>query len=376
MERRLTLDADAGEEVFMSISTVALAARTILALGASLVVTTTYGEDLPQAGSYAQTSMARGFERSALPLLRRSAAQSAELVGRELVEKVCPTPCEGLTRSSAGISTQMATGRWSLMLSEDGTAARFENLEVSQKSHSMARSYQQAASVPELIEAGRRVISSELASVIALGSDEEIVPLRTDRRVEGGLNVATGTTDRSVVANRVVFGRTIRGVPVVGGGSTVVMTFANDGALESFRYDWPRYETTEVRSVVSIEDVLGRLLKIISLRRGVPSNSYARPSQGQGAAGTISLGNNATLQKLECGYYDPGVVARSPGTVVQPGCVYHVVATSEDGTRAAFAGAVPGAMQIELDGSWTEATMLRGPQPGAPALAPPSAHYP
>jgi hypothetical protein len=36
----------------------------------------------------------------------------------------------------------------------------------------------------------------------------------------------------SVAANRVVFGRTLNGVLVVGNGSTVVVTFANDGSME------------------------------------------------------------------------------------------------------------------------------------------------
>jgi len=32
-----------------------------------------------------------------------------------------------------------------------------------------------------------------------------------------------------VVANRIVVGRNIHGVPVVGNGSTVILTFSNDG---------------------------------------------------------------------------------------------------------------------------------------------------
>jgi hypothetical protein len=167
-----------------------------------------------------------------------------------------------------------------------------------------------------------------------------------------------------------VFGGTIRGVPVVGGGGRVVFTFANDGALESFQYDWPQYQIDNPRTVVAIADILDRVQAVIGDRMGVPTSPTTRVPKGEGRTYAVELMPNTVLQKLECGYYDPGVLAREAAAVVQPGCVYHVVHQSDDGRRAGFAGAVPAAAQIEPDPGWREAVFLRGPSPSQPPLLP------
>ena len=57
--------------------------------------------------------------------------------------------------------------------------------------------------------------------MIVLGPDEELVPVRTDYRIEVGQDLTTGEVLESVVANRIVFGRTLEGVPVFDGGNYV-----------------------------------------------------------------------------------------------------------------------------------------------------------
>jgi hypothetical protein len=327
-------------------------------------------QDLPQTSEAALYSITRGFRQTSLPLLQRLGTREPDAVSAALVEKLCPAPCANLNRRAAGTKLEVASGDWSVQVIGDGTAARYENIEVGKRLHSTGRDPSQKTSSEALERAGRAYIEANLASVITLGLDEQIVPTRIDYRFEAGLDLGTQQTTRAVVANRIVFGRTIRGVPVVGGGARVVLTFANDGALESFQYDWPQYQVGSPRSVVAHADILDRVQAVIGDRMGVPTSPTTRVSKSQGPTYTVELMQNTVLQNLECGYYDPGVLSREATAPVQPGCVYHVVHQSDNGKRAGFAGAVPAAAQIEPDPGWREAIFLRGPGPSQQPLVP------
>jgi hypothetical protein len=331
------------------------------------------GQDFPQTSAAAESAIAHGFKRSSLPLLQRSASGDPTAVSRALIEKLCPAPCPPPTVRAPGNMLQVTTNYWSLQIIGDGTSARFQDLEVGKRAHSLAKTHRDRTAATALEQAGRKFIASKLASVIVLGPEEELVPVRTDYRIEGGYNVKTRESIRSVVANRIVFGRAVGGVPIVGGGSTVVLTFANDGSLESFQYDWPKYEAATGRAVVSLEEILRRVQTVVGMRMGIPiANPSARAPKDEGPKYAIELTKNTVLRKLECGYYDPGFLARTPSAAVQPGCVYHAVSQAEDGTRSGFAGAVPGAAQIEPDAAWAEAGVLRGPSPNAEPIVPQS----
>ena len=340
------------------------------ALAAVTGAGTALAEDLPQTSEAALYSITRGFRQTSLPLLERLGAREPDSVSTALVEKLCPRPCANLTRRAARNMLEVASGDWSVQVFGDGTAARYQNLEVGKRMRPLGRDPSQKTLSEELVRAGRAYIDASLASVIILGLDEQLVPTRVDYRFEGGYDARTRETTRSVVANRVVFGRTVRGVPVVGGGARVVLTFANDGTLESFQYDWPRYQVGSPRSVVAIDDILDRVQAVVGDRMGVPTSSTTRVSKGAGPSYTVELMKNTVLQNLECGYYDPGVQSREPSAPIQPGCVYHVVHQADDGVRAGFAGAVPAATQIEPDPGWREAVLLRGPGPSQRPLVP------
>jgi hypothetical protein len=344
-----------------------------LGLGTALGAFAAYAQEFPQTSAAAQMSIARGFKQPSLPLLRRVGAGEPDTVSASLVEKLCPSPCSPPRTRNPGNMLQVTGSSWSLQILGDGTAARFQDLEVAKRAHSQAKDVSQKISAPALERAGRAFIAAKLASVIVLGPEEELVPVRVDYRVEGIQNVKTRDTTRSVVANRIVFGRTIRGVPIVGGGSTVVLTFANDDSLESFQYDWPKYQMANSRSVVNIEEIMQRMQRVIGFRMGVPTSTFlAKVPPGAVPTSGIEIARNTQLQSLECGYYDPGFSARDASASVQPGCVYHVVTKSEDGIRSAFSGAVPAAAQVEPDATWREVDTLRGASPGAKPIVPAS----
>ena len=274
---------------------------TLLITGALL-----HAEDFAAKAQLKQTSISKGFTQAMLPVLHRVANVRPQF-------KPC-TEC-------------------SLTVSSDATAAYFRDPSVEAKAHTLAKPVEQKMSMTSLEQAGRSFIAAHLADVITLGPGEQLVPLSTDYRIEGEQNLATNEIKRNVAANRVVFGRTINGVTVVGNGSMVVVTFANDGSVESFHYDWPKYEVDlgTPQSMAPASTLLTRVQEVV------------KP--------------DTKLQTLQCGYYDPG--ASSGYAQVQPGCLYHAVYTDSTGAREGYSGAVPGGLQFEADTKWPESRLLK-----------------
>src|SRR6185295_15544695 len=198
----------------MKMIQVLLGVGALSLFGTVLGDNTVHGQDFPQTSADAQFSITQGFEQSSLPLLHRMAAGDPDAVSAGLVEKLCPPPCPPPSRRNPGNIIQVTSNYWSLQVLGNGTAVRFQDLEVSKRAHSLAKEQSQKTSAAALERAGRAFIAAKLASMIVLGPEEELVPLRTDYRIEGGQNVKTRETIRAVVGNRIVFGRTIHGVPI------------------------------------------------------------------------------------------------------------------------------------------------------------------
>ena len=120
----------------------------------------------------------------------------------------------------------------------------------------------------EALEAsGRAFVERTLSRLIVLQQDERLVLAATSRRTEGGVAPGGERAYSAVVANRVVFSREIGGIPVVGAGSKVTVTFLNDGAVASFRYDWPMYtHTGRVQAMAAPIEVLHRLQRVSGVR--------------------------------------------------------------------------------------------------------------
>jgi hypothetical protein len=141
---------------------------------------------------------------------------------------------------------------------------------------------------------------------------------------------------------------------VVGDGSKVILTFANDGSLESFHYDWPTYQTAAAQDVVAADEVLSRVQRVVSVRRG----AAAPVARVAGSEYPVVLDPSTQLEALECGYYDPGSGRSSQP--IQPGCTYRAVSQDARGMRLGFAGAIPAAVAFDGDASWPETRILRG----------------
>jgi hypothetical protein len=108
----------------------------------------------------------------------------------------------------------------------------------------------------------------------------------------------------------------VHGIPVVGNGSKVILTFTNDGSLESFRYDWLTYRVVSSQSLVGAGEILSRVQKVVSTRAGVaaPVTGAVAPSSVT-APYPVELTPNTKLKALDCGYYDAGSCARQTQSV-------------------------------------------------------------
>jgi len=332
------------------------AVGAVLAASAMIAGSTARAENLPQTKAHQQFSATQGFSEHSLAVLRRAGAVDQNKVSSALIEKLRPASASQSTK--VGTKLRITGQQWSLEVAGDGAAAEYRDEAVEARAHSLGRQLSEKMSAAELEQKGRAFIASKLASQIVLGADEELVALRADYRTEGGQDIATGEISQAVVANRIVFGRTLNGVPVVGNGSKVILTFTNDGSLESFRYDWPKYQAGISQQIVDAGQILSRVQKVMGVRSGVsaPTSGVPVPSS-QAEAYPIELIPNTQLQALDCGYYDPGSTARQLQSV-QPGCTYLAVSQDRNGTRQGYAGAVPAGDRFDADAAWLEAGVL------------------
>lgn len=197
----------------------------------------------------------------------------------------------------------------------------------------------------ELEKLGRSFIEQELADVVEIDG-AELVALKSEYEAEDGGNEKE-TTKEQVVANTIIFGRTIGGAHVVGAGSKIAVEFANDATPVAVFVDWPRYE-----KVGKDQRVLG----IDALNERVSACGAAGLKDGQ-----------VQLDRFECGYVDLGARRRNRDerAIVQAGCFAHYSGKTQLGDAAtkgeltsAAVEAVPAAEQVEPDDGWPRAIAL------------------
>jgi len=333
------------------------ALSAVLAATTMIAGSTARAEELPQTKAHQQFSVTQGFRDSALPVLHRAGTVEQNKVGSTLIAKLGLGSAE---QSSKREDTLHLTGKqWSLDVTADGAGVDYRDAAVEARAHLLGKPVSEKMSAAEMEQKGRAFIAAKLASQIVLGADEQLVALRADYRTEGGQDLKTGEISHAVVANRIVFGRTLHGVPVVGNGSKVIVTFINDGSLESFHYDWPKYQAAASQNLVDAGEILSRVQKVIQVRDGVaaPASGVTVPSS-QSEAYPVELTPNTQLLALECGYYDAGSFAGHAAQSVQPGCTYRVISQDSNGMRAGYAGAVPAGRQFESDAAWLATQIL------------------
>jgi len=256
-------------------------------------------------------------------------------------------------------------GSWRMDVFGDGSGAEFLDTAASARAHGLGADPARLMSVATLESTGRAYVERSLSRLIVLPPNERLVLATTARRSEGGMAPDGSNAYSAVVANRAVFSREINGIPVTGAGSKVTVTFLNDGTVESFRYDWPKYTVSQrVQRMAPPAEIMRRLQRVVGLRTQRDlSQPVETPPSIASITQPIRLGSYVVLQDLKCGYYDPGFMNRDAAAPVQAGCYYHVVETRGEGefvTTAAYSGAVPAAIAPEPDARWPEACVILG----------------
>lgn len=238
------------------------------------------------------------------------------------------------TRTTVGDdNTMVQAPGWLLDVRGDGNWVRF-----------IADSYATNAGIPtvevdarmttaELEARARQFISTVLADQVVLGKGETLEVWRTSYELEltGSGDAAPGAVQKKVAANKIVFTRALGQVPLLGPGSKVSVTFANDGAVTGFQYDWSAIQNTGATKHSAVASVVNARLNAL----------------------LKSHGSHVGLTRLECGYYDTGAIDPSSLGKIEAGCVAESV-VKQSGTVAAFVDAVPASDVVDSDPAWPE----------------------
>lgn len=318
-------------------------------------------EEFARTKAHASQSLAAGTGSARLPVFRRVAG-SADAAASALVAGLCKADCAAVTRRDLGDKTRIRGTGWRLDVYGDGTMAEFTDEVASAKAQALAVAPERVMPLARLETIGRAYIADHLSSVIQLAPGESLVARTASFRTEGGVDRNGLRAPDRVTAQRIVFTREINGLPVTGPGSKVTITFLADASVESLRYDWSTYAPSgATQSMLGAKEILARVQRIAAHRVGgaLPS---AAPIVGTGRdVGRVDLGGDIQLERLECGYYDPGMATRGSSALLQPGCYYHALhhTGGSQPMTAGYAGAVPAAAQPARDDAWTEEVVLR-----------------
>lgn len=360
--------------------------RSIGLLGVASSVTfgvVARADQFPRSDANAAQSLKQGLSLSGVPVLKRVAGDPKAALAA-LLPFACAANCASAVHSPLKEGIRVSGGSYHLDVIGDGSVAEYSNDAARASAHGQPPTT--VAMSQAMLEAlGRAFIANNLSAVIVLGPGEALVPESVLARTEVGHSSNGPTETPRVTGNRIVFTRTINGVPVMGNGSKLAITFLNNGTVESFRYDWPTYTAAGSMTTSATADaLLTRVQHVLAARTGgaVSLQSIVVPA-GLTQPVPIVLDPNTTLERLECGYFDAGFGNRSVDAPVQSGCQYHAMHfMSADGVtaRAGYAGAIPAGTVPETDPSWPEAIILAGGtsssgSPGSAAATPgPNTH--
>ncbi|MCM3869403.1 MAG: hypothetical protein ND895_01730 [Pyrinomonadaceae bacterium] len=224
----------------------------------------------------------------------------------------------------------------SLKVSADGTKFHFRGNIDDPNELKRAGAAGRLIQKDELEKIGRRFIDNALKEFVRLGADESLVFLGSKYLREEALSADGKQRKDEVSANIAVFGREVRGVPVIGSGSKIAVWFANDRQPVGVDVDWATYKVTQTRQSVLSRDRLFERVRATTVPPG-------------GTAG-------ATVSRFECGYIDLGAPKRGAG--IQSGCAIHYTGRNEDGSSWARVEYVPAGQQVFADAKWPLARLI------------------
>ncbi|MET0343339.1 MAG: hypothetical protein ABW252_20180 [Polyangiales bacterium] len=278
-----------------------------------------------------RSALADGLGAERLHVLRRAAplgrARVAERLSARLAAVVAGSDRATRTEQSGRTVLRGALDAWLLVVHGDGGRASFVDNAAHRKARERGRSLGQRVATHVLEARAREIFAKQIAGAIHLKANERLVALSTKRLVEDVSDGSTLLSER-VVANRVLFGREIDGVPLIGNSSAVSVVLDNDGNMLEYEYDWPELEDA------------GSMESVVDFRCGVERLAALDESRARH--------EDAAVAHFECGYY-----ASEGAAELQPACAVVYRGTSEAG-QAAYEEIFPMTQTPRPVPSWKE----------------------
>ena len=321
--------------------------------------------DFPQRKASANRSAKEGLGRHKVSLLKRMRGPGHEALADRLVKQFANKKIAANTLGKAKKDIQknrttVMGDHWYLQAYGDGTSARYHNFKYIESNLDRGRPVSERMSERELERLGRKFIKENLSDYIQLGPNESLVPSFTEFQIASLSEAIEGApVQERVHANTVVFTRTVDNVDVLGPGSKVAVTFANDGNTVAFSFDWPEYDHTDKsQKVLPLSEIKKRGLNL----------------------STVNLDStDVQIKRFDCGYFDAGR-KHDPDAYIQSGCVYHTIehkiidhALYNMGRKSgrvmrAVVDVIPAGEQVAPDRNWSQVMKMHGqPEQRVPA---------
>ncbi len=295
-------------------------------------------------------SMQQGLNQSELPLLKVKPGPGATSVVQTLQSildgrygsrfQLATAQQRSL---KAGQVIRLEQGTTALTVYGDGSRFKFRG-DIDNPDYIRKNRSQNRLEAEELESRGRTVVSS-LGNLISMGSDEKLIFLGTRYLKNANIPVQAArqrTMTIEVVANIALFGREVKGVPVLGRGSLVAVWFDNSGDCIGLDVNWSPLEiTSQTQEVLSWSALKDRIAQL-----AVPLKSSARNQ----------------VKHVMCGYVDQG--AGRQGHYLQAGCALAYESLRRPGDapemefRSAFVELIPAAREVQDDPFWQHARHL------------------
>lgn len=222
---------------------------------------------------------------------------------------------------------------WLLDVRGDGDWVRYWNLDYAEGPQNRPVPVAQRPTLAALDRIARKFVLTELASVVPLRAGEGLEVWYTAHLVST-VETLGGEREQLVYASKVVYTRTIDGLPVLGPGSKVVVHVAADGTPTGFDVDWSSFEDSgESQEALPLPEIRAR---------------GERLALAQGRA------KDRVEDRFECGYYDAGARLAGAAGPLQVACL----SSYRAGGAGAFTDAIPAATTVRRDLAWPEALTL------------------
>jgi len=223
------------------------------------------------------------------------------------------------------------SGRWHLLLSDDGRAGKLNHDEGVSDCAELG----EKRSDVEMASIGEAFVLEKLQSVVQLAVGEQIVFNGAKHQYRRSASLDGRVNRLEYCGSTVEFGRRVAGLAIVGPGSKVRIDLDFRGSVTGFVFDWPQYVETGVKqAVLNLGDI------------------NARAPQSEISAS----GNWSVVARMECGLFDPGYKRRIAGGPIQSACVYHMrhrkVDSTGQNTESASIHVVPAGVTLIKDPSW------------------------